>query len=123
MGMRNTTFTYQYRDANNFKQTQRVTFVGTPDPELIELAEENLDESIYFIPWQVGLEDLQARFGEITDEDHPWHESSEGPFGNFADSFVVTDRAATDYRDINEFLNALAVTVWDETFDTADTYV
>ena len=33
-----------------------------------------LEPDVHFIPGQVELANLQERFGDWTDDDHPWHE-------------------------------------------------
>lgn len=72
----NTKISYQYRDADNYKQHEEVILHG----QLTEAEKERIlakrDEGEYFIPSQVGLPDLQERminpFNPETD--HVWHE-------------------------------------------------
>lgn len=70
----NTVFRYMYRDANNWKTTRELILSGN-------VAEDAfvpfLDDLEFFIPHDVGLEELQEvhRGGELDPEtDHVWHE-------------------------------------------------
>lgn len=70
---------YMYRDGNNFKQYSSFVLSGVPDDLGIlmgrtSLPSWKLDESEYFIPGEVGLEDLQNKFTHASPgADHPWH--------------------------------------------------
>ena len=71
----NTLIEYMYRDANNYKQHERLIVVGKVD---IDAFNKALDNEGGFIPSQIGLEDLQERFADISqDSDHVWHEPIE----------------------------------------------
>lgn len=86
--MKNTSISYLYRDANNYKASRRLVLKGCPQAEDLEVISAKLDEDLWFIPSQVGLEDLQGdlqqwddepdRFldedGSLDDPDHAWHE-------------------------------------------------
>ena len=65
----NTKFTYQYRDACNYKKWAEVIVHG--EMTLADI-QPFLYEGEFFIPSMVGLEDLQD--GPWTVDDHPWHE-------------------------------------------------
>lgn len=67
----NTKFSYLYRDASNYKQSQSVVVEGELSKEQIEQIYEACDGE-YFIPAQVGLPEI--RFDEITEDDHCWFE-------------------------------------------------
>ncbi|MGE0200473.1 MAG: hypothetical protein AB7P76_05855 [Candidatus Melainabacteria bacterium] len=64
----NSEFSYQYRDASNYKNNHSIIVEG-------EISEQELEpflhESEFFIPSSVGLEDLQSL--PLTIEDHVWH--------------------------------------------------
>jgi hypothetical protein len=101
----NTQITYLYRDACNNKQVAdgvvegQLTFVDV---------QPYLNEGKYFIPGQVGLEDLQHRFGEkLTVDDHPWHELNE-------DDFEATDDPPTLSMRAEALLERFRTVVWDE---------
>lgn len=71
----NTYIEYLYRDEENNKVWKSIVLPGQMTLEQIE---PYLDDGKYFIPHQVGLEDLQGKFqhgaGPRSDIDHPWHE-------------------------------------------------
>ena len=72
----NTRISYMYRDACNFKQFEEVVIRGRVS---LEEVKPYLDECRIFIPGQIGLPELQKRFGEQgfkfpTEDDHEFHE-------------------------------------------------
>lgn len=71
----NTYIEYLYRDGENNKVQTRIVLPGELTLEEIK---PFLDMGMYFIPYQVGLEDLQGNFQHgaalNADYDHPWHE-------------------------------------------------
>jgi len=71
----NTKIHYCYRDGANYKQAHQVTLAGHISHDDLT---PHLDDNLFFIPGQVGLEDLQVRFRVYgpcpNDDDHPWHE-------------------------------------------------
>lgn len=73
--MSNTKLTYMYRSASNFKISRQVVCEGA-DATLIPAIHGALDEGEWFIPSQVGLDNLQGDQGwELDrDEDSVWHE-------------------------------------------------
>jgi hypothetical protein len=74
----NTKIAYQYRDADNYKQLEDVVIPGEISEKDKALILSKLDEGMYFIPSQVGLNDLQERMcSPIGDADHVWHELCE----------------------------------------------
>jgi hypothetical protein len=105
----NTVLHYQYRDENNYKQGERVVLQGA-----IAWVDIHpfLDEGEYFIPSQVGLDDLQMRFGGISDADHPWHELR-------ADDLDVTDEEPTTDITADELRQRFATVQWDERWPPA----
>lgn len=100
----NTRLDYLYRDASNHKQWHHVIVAG--ELSFAALA-PYLDEGIYFIPQQVGLEALQARFGDtLTTEDHPWHEL-------YAENVAFTKIAPTLAVTAHDLLERFRTIWWD----------
>ena len=65
----NSCLTYQYRDADNYKVFRDVVLAGVLSiDDLIPYYHEHM----FFIPSEVGLEDLQDQ--PFKPEDHIWHE-------------------------------------------------
>jgi len=75
----NTGIEYWYRDAANYKQFETVILPGEITPEEIGHIACCPDSGEYFIPAQVGLEELQRRMRSFPDPeaDHVWHELDE----------------------------------------------
>lgn len=74
----NTKIAYQYRDADNYKQYEEVVIPGEISEQDKALILSKCNEGQYFIPSQVGLNDLQERMcSPIGDSDHVWHELEE----------------------------------------------
>ncbi len=65
----NTLFQYQYRDAQNYKVWNEVILSGEIT---IEDLNPYLYEESFFVPSEVGLEDLQEM--PLASYDHIWHE-------------------------------------------------
>lgn len=70
----NTEIYYLYRDASNYKNINREVIHGTLSDSQINDIMKSLSEGEYFIPRQVGLP--EARFGDISEDDHCWFELS-----------------------------------------------
>ena len=68
----NTNLCYSYADAANWKQLESIVLSGS---FRIEDVTGCLSDGEFFIPSQVGLNDLQERLesGELTTDDHVWH--------------------------------------------------
>ncbi|MBT3301759.1 hypothetical protein HOB87_14185 [Candidatus Woesearchaeota archaeon] len=64
-----TSITYQYRDASNFKEFDTVIIHGQLSLNDIE---EYLYDREFFIPSEIGLNDLQPK--NLNQDDHIWHE-------------------------------------------------
>lgn len=106
----NTAISYMYRDADNYKETARVVLSG-------ELSKTDLadilaarDENFYFIPSQVGLDDLQEKLaaygsGDMTDSDHVWHELED-------DAFEATDETPTNELTVAELADRFRTVKW-----------
>jgi hypothetical protein len=102
----NTRLTYLYRDASNYKQHHSVVFAGAITDEDRAALFGHLDQGAYFIPSQVGLEDLQGRFGTLTNDDHAWHELDD------EEAVALTDDTAA-LADVHEFVRRFCDTTWD----------
>lgn len=92
----NTDFYYTYVDQNGYKQEKTVILAGEITLEQIE---PYLDEGLYFIPSQVGLEDLQKGFliyGPLGENDHVWHKIEEGDITPTGKEPTIADFSAAD---------------------------
>ena len=58
----NTLIEYMYRDASNYKKTNVAVLKGRISLGQIGLIESSLNDGEFFIPGQVGLQDLQGEF-------------------------------------------------------------
>lgn len=104
-GVKNTRLTYLYRDAHNNKQSHTIIVAG--ELSFVAIA-PYLDEGIYFIPQQVGLEALQTRFGDtLTTGDHPWHEL-------YAENVESTHTAPTLAVTAPDLLERFRTVGWDD---------
>lgn len=65
----NTRFCYLYRDACNYKRFSEVVIGGVLDQKQIDPL---LKDRQFFVPSEVGLDDLQDEV--FTVDDHIWHE-------------------------------------------------
>lgn len=69
MNHMNTRFSYLYRDASNYKEYHEIIFSrGLRFEQLLPY----LKDKMFFIPSELGLDDLQG--DEWTIDDHIWHE-------------------------------------------------
>jgi hypothetical protein len=103
--MSNTLISYLYRDESNHKQYATIIVAGRITFEQVR---PYLNENEWFIPSQVGLEDLQERWGRIDpDLDHVWHEF-------FDDTFEVTELPPTEEMTAEELLKRFQAVKWDE---------
>lgn len=64
---------FGYVDGSNCKRFSQMTFYGRLRPEQLRLIALRLDEGRYFIPAQVGFENLRLAFTDDGGDDHPWH--------------------------------------------------
>ena len=107
----NTKINYMYRDGSNYKQLETVVFEGEiTDNEKTQI-KEALEEGQYFIPSQVGLEDLQERMGDRgaafpTEDDHVWHELN-------IEDISLGDDEPTETFDIHELVKEFKSITWD----------
>jgi hypothetical protein len=65
----NTRFSYLYRDASNYKEYSEVIIQGSLEFEQLL---PFLKDKTFFIPSEIGLDDLQGK--ELSSDDHIWHE-------------------------------------------------
>jgi hypothetical protein len=70
----NSLLTYMYRDAGNWKQHKTIILRGIISEDDKEFIRSSLEDQLYFLPEQVGLEALQKRWDSLNDLDHIWHE-------------------------------------------------
>jgi hypothetical protein len=102
----NTELHYTYVDASGYKQDKTVIIAGEVTPAQVE---PYLAEGLYFIPSQVGLEDLQEGFlayGPLGEDDHVWHTIEEG-------DITLTAQEPTMTITAGELLQAFAQGTWD----------
>jgi hypothetical protein len=70
-----TELNYMYRDASNYKEGTTLYFEGAVTAEQRAAISAALDSGLYFIPDDVGLEELQSRLTSFpSEDDHVWHE-------------------------------------------------
>lgn len=73
--MKNTEIEYMYRDASNYKAFANLVVAGVIEEEAIRACLASINEDNNFIPYQVGLEDLQPQMLTYPSaDDHVWHE-------------------------------------------------
>ncbi len=63
---------YAYVDGANCKRASQMVFRGRLTPEQLRLLASRLDEGLFFLPAQVGFENLQFAF-TLEGDDHGWH--------------------------------------------------
>jgi hypothetical protein len=63
---------YAYADGANCKRASQMMFRGRLKPEQLRLLASRLDEGLFFLPAQVGFENLQLAF-TLEGDDHGWH--------------------------------------------------
>ena len=106
----NTQFEYMYRDGDNYKTFGTVVLSGTLTSAEKEEIINTLDESEYFIPSQVGLENIQECVTEQTDPnpefDHIWHELVE-------EDITETQQNPTIKMTARELLQRFRTVKWD----------
>lgn len=137
-----TRFAYSYADGSNCKRASSTIFRGQLTRDQLRFIVSKLDEGLYFVPAQVGLESLQLAFTDEGGEDHWWHKLE---LGDEADWVVDADdniiRAgdvslaiepnasdfATDADCSNLFFRFARLTQWDDNIQrkavTAHVYV
>ena len=106
----NTQVSYLYRDADNYKAGHCTILEGTLTEEQIAQIEAKLNDYGYFIPSQVGLEDVQWKLQQYDSQDWEvdgcWHEGL---------NFEAVDVPPTERRTIEDLYQAfMAVGEWEE---------
>lgn len=108
--MKNTEFTYMYRDAANYKEHHTVVFAG----EITDEERKVLGFETLFIPGQIDLPNLREEMDGDYDDDTDWHEVFRVELTN--------QRASIDRGDIHEFVELFRTTRWDDgSVDERDT--
>lgn len=106
----NTRIYYMYRDGSNYKQLEEVVIPGAISEEDKKIILDARDEGSYFIPSQVGLNDLQERMISFpNDDDHVWHELDET-------NIILTEDDPTpnhEFSDIKELVERFRGIKWD----------
>ena len=103
----NTSVSYMYRDASNYKQAHVAVFAGRLSPTELATVLAAREDHAWFIPSQVGLPDLQERFGSrLYDDDHVWHELDE-------DGIAPTDAPPDQDEDVHAFAARFTDISWD----------
>lgn len=75
----NTLISWMYRDASNYKACREQVLEGSLTSEEKDEIRNALEDGLYFVPGQIGLDDLQDDFGGCEsywdpDQDHVYHE-------------------------------------------------
>lgn len=101
----NTKFEYMYRDASNYKQFESVVFPGEITDKERDIIQNSLEDGENFIPFQVGLDDLQPRMVSYPSaDDHVWHE---------IESITLVEDKPTQSIDIHMFVEKFKGIEWD----------
>ena len=77
----NTQIFYMYRDADNYKKRHSVIIKGKLSPASIDRLKGILEDGLYFIPSDLGLEDLQKYLQDIDVEDNIDEDGYYNPYG------------------------------------------
>jgi hypothetical protein len=104
----NTRIAYRYTDKTNCKQYTSIILEGSLTWGQIE---PYLAKNGYFIPGQVGMEDLQYRFA-LPGADHPWHQI-------LIDDLKTTELPPTVPFNTDELARRFANTTWAPDLQTA----
>lgn len=114
----NTKISYMYRDADNYKQYAEVVIEGSISDEDKKLILNKRDEELYFIPSQVGLDDLQERMpSPIGDSDHIWHELQDEDI-NLTEDDPTINHTFDNVKDLVDRFKE--IDKWDEESATKD---
>lgn len=105
----NTKLEYMYRDGFNYKTSGEAVFAGRIAAQQVRDIAKALDDRAYFIPGQVGLQDLQDSFINASEwnpeADHPWHEVM---------AISYTGDAPTQEDSASEFVARVKNVTWDD---------
>ena len=103
----NTSISYLYRDASNYKVYESIIFVGPISDEDITLILGKLDHGVFFLPEQVGLPTLYGSFDQLCEDDHVWHELER-------DDIELTNQPATTSSNIISLVEKFkSISDWD----------
>ena len=103
----NTIIYYLYRDRSNYKEDEEIILEGTLTPQQIDNIFKKFDNGEFFIPSQVGLDNLQDRmFNFPTEDDHVWHELEREEITTTCEPANVTMSALDLYN------NFMKITEW-----------
>jgi hypothetical protein len=99
----NTSFTYGYRDADNYSQRKEVVLQGRLSRADIAGILRAASDYNHFIPGDVGMESLQPRFnsGWEIEADHPWHQILQI-------AYVDDSPTSDDYQDVITVVDLVA---------------
>lgn len=64
---------YRYVDGSNCKRYGQMLFRGRLTPRQLEYIQHKMDDGLYFVPAQVGFENLALAFTDFGGDDHGWH--------------------------------------------------
>jgi len=104
----NTKIEYMYRDGSNYKEHEEVILQGKITNAEKKMIMDNLDGKEFFIPSQVGLDDLQSRMINFPNEDdHVWHELNE------SDITLTQDEPTLTEMDVHQFAAMFKDITWD----------
>ena len=114
----NTAVAVLYRDASNYKVSDTVVLTGRYEDEDLKVIQAKLDDGQFFIPSQVGLNDLHGQLQQydsdasldangINEDDHPWHEL------DLPDAVTRTDEEPTTTLTWAELVDNFATVAWD----------
>ncbi len=110
----NTIISYLYRDASNYKTGIEFVVAGVVDADVLM---ECCDEGEYFIPSQVGLQDIQSQLISFpSNYDHVWHEldrpettEAEPTYHITADELMQSFLAAKGNWDVSKAMEVLGI--------------
>jgi hypothetical protein len=99
----NTSLTYLYRDAGNWKQFKTIILRGSLSQEDKDTIQSKLRDGLYFLPEQVGLKSLQAHAHDLNELDHIWHEfdiSSVAPSEEKPTELITASRLVRNFQEL-----------------------
>ena len=103
----NTKIAYMYRDESNYKQHEEVILQGEITDAEKEIIMANLDGGEFFIPSQVGLDNIQHRMINFpSEDDHVWHELEK------KDITLTEDEPTLTEMDVHQFAATFKDITW-----------
>ena len=111
----NTKINYFYRDADNYKSAKSIILDGKISKECLKRFRSILDEGEYFIPSDVGLENLQSELQKFDVKDNIDSDGFYNPFGpegadhvwHTLDSIELTNEKPTTELSNDEFCSLI----------------